>query len=376
MSIWMEGFKVVRTLNAAGFEAYIVGGAVRDYLLGKDVDDVDVATQASPHQVADIFSRGVHINREHQTVLVPGEKGPIEITTFKGETLVEDLQKRDFTINALAMTETREVIDPYGGRQDLQSRLLRSYDAQKRLSEDPLRMLRAARFISSLGFEADQQLVKETTVQKAALQRCALERVAAELEKLLKGMETEAAFSFLQETGAIHCLPGIHITERQLAELKRLPKQQWDSGDRAWLEFAICTGGSSSIAALPLPKKRKQLVAAGIKAFEYRQTQQRWSDWQLYISGLAIAMQIEAIRAGRQLPSIQKEELAEQWSALPIKAKSDLAITGRDLLHAKAVPGPWIKEALQAAEKAVVTKKCPNEKAAILAFLTTREEGK
>lgn len=144
----------------------MVGGAVRDFLLGKTPHDIDVASSASPQQVKSLFKRTVDTGIEHGTVLVLVDGEGIEVTTFRTEgsysdnrrpdsvefvqSLDEDLKRRDFTINAMAMTETLEIIDPFGGKDDLHNRLIRAVgDPDARFQEDALRMLRGCVFQDS-----------------------------------------------------------------------------------------------------------------------------------------------------------------------------------------------------------------------------------
>ncbi len=166
---WQAAIRVIERIEKAGYEAVIVGGAVRDYLLEKQVNDVDVATSAMPEEIKKIFHSTVDIGIAHGTVLVLDEGQPIEVTTYRTEgiyvdfrrpeqvtfvkSLEKDLERRDFTINAMAMTKTGELIDLYGGRQDLQNGLIRAVgDPNTRFREDALRMLRAVRFSAQLGF--------------------------------------------------------------------------------------------------------------------------------------------------------------------------------------------------------------------------------
>lgn len=165
---WQAAFEVIATLQQAGFEAYVVGGAVRDTLLGKAVNDVDVATSALPHEVKPLFATTVDVGIEHGTVLIVHPLAPVEVTTFRvdGEytdhrrpqqvqfvrELREDLARRDFTINAMALQQDGTVIDYFNGQQDLQQQVIRAVgNAKERFAEDALRMLRAVRFTSQLG---------------------------------------------------------------------------------------------------------------------------------------------------------------------------------------------------------------------------------
>ena len=155
---WEAAIDVIEKIEKAGYEAVIVGGAVRDFLLNKQVNDVDVATSATPDEIKKIFHSTVDIGIAHGTILVLDEGQPIEVTTYRTEgiyvdfrrpeqvtfvnSLEKDLERRDFTINSMAMTKTGELIDLFGGRQDIKNNTIRSVgDPNSRFREDALRML-------------------------------------------------------------------------------------------------------------------------------------------------------------------------------------------------------------------------------------------
>src|SRR5690625_358776 len=165
-AVWM----LLQSLADAGFEAYIVGGSVRDYLLDKQLADIDITTNATPEQMMSIFPKAISINNEHGTVLVRQKNIIAEVTTFRkrcsdqnytltfGETLKEDVSYRDFTMNALAMDRNGVIIDYYDGQSDLANRTIRAVNnPHERFKEDPLRMLRAVRFVSELNFTIEKK---------------------------------------------------------------------------------------------------------------------------------------------------------------------------------------------------------------------------
>lgn len=169
---WQAAFTVIEQLEEAGFEAVVVGGAVRDAILNRPAHDVDVATNALPQEVKTVFNRTVDIGIQHGTVLVIVPEGPVEVTTYRtdGEytdhrrpeevhfvrSLKEDLQRRDFTMNAIAMRRDGSFVDFYGGQRDIEASVIRAVgEAKVRFAEDALRMLRAVRFSAQLGFSIE-----------------------------------------------------------------------------------------------------------------------------------------------------------------------------------------------------------------------------
>jgi len=196
---WQAAYSVIEQLEQAGFEAVIVGGAVRDALLDRPAHDVDVATNALPEEVKTVFQKTVDIGIQHGTVLVIVPTGPVEVTTYRtdGEytdhrrpqnvhfvrSLKEDLQRRDFTMNAIAMRRDGSFVDYYDGRQDIEKHLIRAVgEAQKRFAEDALRMLRAIRFSAQLGFTIEANTFTAIQQRAADLAFIAKERIKAELD--------------------------------------------------------------------------------------------------------------------------------------------------------------------------------------------------
>jgi tRNA nucleotidyltransferase (CCA-adding enzyme) len=165
---------IIKQLKAHGHEAYFVGGAVRDFLLRRPIGDVDIATSALPEEVMRIFPKTIGVGVEHGTVMVLHEGTPYEVTTFRTEgkyedyrrpesvtfvrSLHEDLKRRDFTMNAIAMNEHGQMIDPFAGQEAIKRKMIQTVgDAKARFSEDALRMMRALRFVSQLGFYLSEE---------------------------------------------------------------------------------------------------------------------------------------------------------------------------------------------------------------------------
>lgn len=202
---------VIGKLCADGYEAYAVGGCVRDTMLGRAPNDWDVTTSALPETTLSLFSgadgfRAVPTGIAHGTVTVISGGEPVEVTTFRVDgkysdhrrpdsvgftgRLEEDLARRDFTINAMAYSPERGLIDPYGGERDLGDRIIRCVgEPERRFDEDALRILRALRFASTLGFEIDDQTAEAAVRLRALILDISRERVSAELEKLLSGVD-------------------------------------------------------------------------------------------------------------------------------------------------------------------------------------------
>lgn len=197
-------------LRQAGQAAHPVGGCVRDLLLGRVPGDYDVCTSARPEQVMDLFERTIPTGIQHGTVTVLTEDGPVEVTTFRREGgytdgrhpdavtfdvgLMEDLARRDLTVNAMALGEQGEVVDPFGGQEDLRDRLIRCVgDPDRRFEEDALRMLRAVRFAAQLGFDIEPKTEEAIRRNAGRMSQVSGERIKAELEKTLLSPRPERA---------------------------------------------------------------------------------------------------------------------------------------------------------------------------------------
>ncbi|MFC0214822.1 CCA tRNA nucleotidyltransferase [Paenibacillus chartarius] len=211
---------VLRTLTGAGYEAVLVGGCVRDRWLGLPVKDMDIATSALPEQVMSLFAHTVPTGLQHGTVTVIPERGgpAFEVTTFRTEgdyadyrrpetvefvtSLDADLQRRDFTMNAMAEYADGRLYDPYGGRDDLGRGVLRCVgEARERFGEDALRMLRCVRFAAAYGLEIEAGTWAALQEQAPLLRHVAMERCRAELERMVEGRAPVRSLQLLAESG-------------------------------------------------------------------------------------------------------------------------------------------------------------------------------
>lgn len=238
--------EIAERLERAGFEAWCVGGAIRDSLLGGTPLDWDLATQATPEQVRDLFGRRrtIPVGIEFGTVCVLGTDGvPHEVTTFRrdvktdgrhavvefGADLPDDLARRDFTINAIAYRpSTGTLADPFGGQQDIADGIVRAVGvANDRMREDRLRALRAIRFASRYGFIIEASTLKAIRSSAPHLTRLSAERVQQELVKTMQQVERPGdALRIWRDTGALAVLvPSLaRLDETALATLNALPR--------------------------------------------------------------------------------------------------------------------------------------------------------
>ena len=234
---------VINKLTSYGYEAYIVGGCLRDMLIGRAPSDFDVTTSAHPEEILRVFSdmRTIPTGLKHGTVTVLCEGTPIEITTFRtdGEYLdsrhpesvsftsniCDDLSRRDFTVNAIAYNDTKGMVDPHSGEKDIKNKILRAVgDPRTRMNEDALRIMRALRFSAQLGFSIEENTLEALKSTKAGLADISRERIGVEMAKLITAHEPENAIRTMLETGISKYLLGDYTpSERIVSKLNELP---------------------------------------------------------------------------------------------------------------------------------------------------------
>lgn len=257
------------TLRGAGYAAHPVGGCVRDLLLGRVPEDYDVCTSALPEQVIALFDRTVPTGLKHGTVTVLTQDGPVEVTTFRREEgyadgrrpdrvafdvgLTEDLSRRDFTINAMALDADGQVIDPFGGQAALGRRVVRCVgEPDRRFSEDALRMLRAVRFGAQLDFSIEPDTLEAIRRNAPKTARISGERIKAELEKILLSPRPERAGELLELGLLAHLYRGPAPPDLTgLRELPPSPIPRWR---------AFCNASGFPITALPVERALRRAV--------------------------------------------------------------------------------------------------------------------
>lgn len=194
--------EVLQQLNQSGYEAYIVGGAVRDMVLNVEPHDWDITTNAKPDEIKKVFNKTIDTGLKHGTVTAVVNKEQFEITTYRIDgdytdgrhpdkvefttDLIEDLKRRDLTINAMACDIDGNIIDPFNGQKDLENHIIRAVGkAENRIQEDALRMLRAIRFSAKLGFEIDSELKQAISDNAKSINKISEERIESELTKII-----------------------------------------------------------------------------------------------------------------------------------------------------------------------------------------------
>ncbi|GLB57969.1 CCA tRNA nucleotidyltransferase [Cytobacillus sp. NCCP-133] len=390
--VFLKAGPVLEKIEAAGFEAYFVGGSVRDFLLEKEIADVDIATSANPEELKSIFSKTLDVGIEHGTVVVLFNGTPYEVTTYRTEaeyldyrrpsevqfirSLEEDLKRRDFTMNAIAMDRKGRLIDPFNGKKDIQLKVIRTVgNPEDRFSEDALRMMRAVRFYSQLSFGIEKNTYRALSLMAHLLEKIAVERKLAEFKKLLAGRNRMMALRIIGETELYKYLPKMSSYRK---ELSSLPEYKADglTEEEMWGLLACLFGVDEPNAELfykswKLPVKKTRRLLSILKWIHYR-SKNEWGANSIYQAGRESALSAERIFNALKHIDINRhaDSLLKLYSSLPIKDRSELQLTGNDLMswYGKP-PGPWIKEELEKAESAVLKGDIKNSNESIREWL-------
>ena len=394
ISIPAAASRLLGALRRAGFEAYVVGGCVRDSLLGLTPHDWDLCTSALPQQGMELFGaeKCIPTGLQHGTVTVKQGGGLYEITTFRTEgaytdgrhpdevhfvpDVREDLARRDFTINAMAYNAKEGLIDPFGGQADLQSGILRAVGVpHQRFTEDALRILRLYRFAARFGFAIDPPTAQAAQELCAHLDCVSVERIEEELAKLLSA---PAPAAYLDEKILGVVLPELSpealaaakpvvdacpAGERALpVRLAALLLSLGEDGTRRTLRRLRCSNACIEETAV-LVREAVPGVPVSLNIYARRLLGKYNLCTVQRIAALGTALQPE-----RAADFAALSELAEQLDADGVCCRvSQLAVNGRDLMAAGVPAGPGIRKVLEALLDGVIREEYPNERQALLA---------
>ena len=432
---------ILQTLNGAGHEAYLVGGCVRDLLRGVEPQDWDICTSARPEETERCFAgrRIVETGLKHGTVTVLVEGEPYEITTYRTEgpysdsrrpdyvrfvpDLEEDLARRDFTMNAIAMNLEADLRDPFGGAKDISSGLIRCVgEPDRRFQEDGLRVMRALRFAAVFGYAVEGRTAQAVHENRAVLDRVAAERINAELRRLLVGKGAgdvlrqypDVFCQFWPQLGPLvaleqnnpwHCWGGWEHTIRALEAapadvtlrlamlLHDIGKPACKSTDEAGIDH-FC--GHSAVGAqladrmlraLKFDNRTRERVALLVERHDVQIPDREHSirKWLGRLGPEAFFQLLEVKRAdgmGQDLEKVQRrldeldeigakaEQILAERQCLTLK---DLVVDGRDVIAAGVEPGPEVGRILDGALGQVLNGEAPNERSALLRWIARRQ---
>lgn len=386
--------ELLDTLHRAGYAAYVVGGCVRDSLLGLTPHDWDLCTSALPQQGMELFGeeKCIPTGLQHGTVTVKQGGGLYEITTFRTEgaytdgrhpdevhfvpDVREDLARRDFTINAMAYNAKEGLIDPFGGQVDLQSGILRAVGVpHQRFTEDALRILRLYRFAARFGFSIDPPTAQAAQELCAHLDCVSVERIEEELAKLLSA---PAPATYLDEKILGVVLPELSPEALAAAKpvvdacpageqalpvrLAALLLSLGEDGTRRTLRRLRCSNACIEETAV-LVREAVSGVPVSLNIYARKLLGKYNLCTVQRLAALGTALQPE-----RSADFAALSELAERLDADGVCCRvSQLAVNGRDLMAAGVPAGPGIRKVLEALLDGVIREEYPNERQALLA---------
>jgi len=431
---------ILQKFDKAGYEIYIVGGAVRDILMGKSANDWDFTTNATPEQILKVIPGGLY-NNQFGTVFTDNpdeENKPHEITTFRkeegysdarhpdkvtwGKTLDEDLSRRDFTINALALDKNSKVIDLFKGQEDIKSKLVRAVrDPNERFSEDALRMMRAVRIAAELGFTVEEKTFEAIKKNASLINKIAKERVKEELFKIIASPNPYEGILLFKNSGlTAEILPEF---DKCFGVEQKSPGRHhiYDVGNHLLMALKFCkstdpvTRFATLIHDIGKPQTYKKLANGTITFYNHEMVSTRIAEniadrlrfskkerdkfvtlvrWHQFTVdekqtdnalrrflrnvGLENVEDMLALRVGDRLgggareTSWRLEEFKKRLLEVQKQPFSihDLKIDGNDVMkELKLKPGPEIGKILESLFEKVVNKEIPNEKAALLKSL-------
>ncbi|MGE5703825.1 MAG: CCA tRNA nucleotidyltransferase [Clostridia bacterium] len=392
-----QALLVLAKLEEHGYEAYFVGGCVRDWLLKRPVHDIDICTNAQPCDIMRIFPDHILTGIQHGTISVKQGGALFEVTTYRTEgtyadhrhpsevrfvsDLREDLARRDFTINAMAIDRHDRLSDPFSGQTDLLSKLIRTVgSATERFTEDALRLLRAARFAAQLQFAIENKTEQAMAECAEMLIHIAKERIHAELHKLIDSDHPGNGVNILVATRLLRVFPELErLFDRAASWADRLTKlgsiaQKW-----AFLFYAAETSleESQRVADLLRMSNRERDKTVELVGM-LQQIAPKWDqpievEWgpMLLRYGWETCMEADNLLQSiwtHQQDRASSRSLIYTYEQMPVKSLKDLAITGRDLLVATGKkPGPWVAHTLTYLLEQTAFHSLPNTLDALLA---------
>lgn len=383
---FIAALPVMERLEEHGYEAYFVGGSVRDIMMDHPIHDVDIASSAYPEEVQAIFPQTIDLGIEHGTVLVLFNEEHYEITTFRTESeyqdyrrpdhvtfvrsLSEDLKRRDFRMNALAMNRNGEVIDLFDGLEDIKNhRICAVGEATERFHEDALRMMRAVRFASQLDFTIEEKTYAAIQEHHRLLEKISVERIQVEWLKLMAGVAPKKGLRPFIDTLCYESCPALKDQKEALEQLYTVVNGPLTE-EETWLTLAHFAQWSEKetskvLRAWKCSNAVRQKVCHTLPYLELR-LERALTSWELYQLG---AENLELLLSVYHLLRPEEETTEkERYEQLAIHQIADLAVDGKLLMQELGEkPGPWLGKVLHFLQQQVVNTNVENTKEGLLA---------
>ena len=375
-----SAINVLEKFNEAGYEAYFVGGCVRDYLLNDEFSDIDSTTNALPDEVKQIFKKSIDTGIQHGTVTILINGDSFEVTTFRTEDdyidhrtpekvefvsdLKEDLDRRDFTINAMALDSKGKLYDYHCGEKDLRNKIIKTVNnPNERFFEDALRMLRAFRFSSKLGFEIEENTLKAIKNNAELIKFVSIERIVNEFRKLLTGKGNKRSLELLLDSKLNNYIPF-------LDEISKII----DFSNYTFCQSLYILSKINDISF----EKLKELKLSNKEIKQVKIYEKINKD---FISNIPLEIilynyDIEDVTFIASYSKYYDMKDIEKIK-LPIESFNDIAITSMEIISIIDKPaGPWIKEIIKKLEEDIILYKIDNTRKDILDFLIKIRDNK
>ena len=369
-----DAMNILKIFNEHGFEAYFVGGCVRDYLLGEVFSDIDITTNALPSEVKKIFHKTIDTGIQHGTVTILINSVGYEVTTFRTEgdyknhrapekvefasNLREDLDRRDFTINAMALDYNGKLFDYHNGEIDLSSKIIRTVNnPNERFYEDALRMLRAFRFSSKLGFDIENKTLEAIKKNAQLISYVSIERIVNEFRKLLAGKGNLKSFELLLGSKLNVYIPF-------LKEIKTIQDfTNYTFCQSLYILSKVNDISFDTLKYLKLSNKEVKLI----KEFEKINIEFLKNtplEIILYRYNIEDVIFVNNYYNYKKITAIKN-------CILVINSFNDIEITSQEIIRTiNKNPGPWIKSITLELEKEILLRRLNNNKKDILDFLS------
>ena len=348
------------TITSKGFEAYVVGGFVRDLYISKESDDVDICTSATPKELKDIFASAILPKEEYGSVTLFYNNVRFEITTFRSENkyinnripgeieyiddLMKDLKRRDFTVNTVCLDKNLEYIDLLGGIDDIKSRIIKTViSADESMQIDSLRILRAIRFATILDFDLDDELKRAIKRHGDLLTNLSYFRKKSELDKIFNSQNIKKGLNLIEELGLSKYLGLSNINKVNISSLGLAIWAQLDGTDK-----------------YPFNKVEKEQIN-NIRTLMHESV---LDNYNLYHYGLYISQIVGSIKG------IDKKKITVAYNSLQIKSKEEIVIDAKEMCKILGrKPGAFLKEIYFDLERKILYNKLSNKKRILISYV-------
>lgn len=392
--LFVTGKYILETLQNNDYQAYFVGGCVRDHQMGHVINDVDITTDALPDAVEDLFENTVDVGKEHGTIIVLIENIPFEVTTFRVESeytdhrrpdsvsftneLEGDLERRDFTMNAMAMDKEYQLIDPCRGMEAIDQKCIRTVgDAHERFDEDALRILRAVRFMAQLDFTISENTVKAMEKHSKHLQHVAIERAQVELKKTYATGYTRGIKPLMIKTGIKANLPFLNKVDDNIFMSTNAISFTSEIALQIYMNESLL----KFLSDLKFSNLEKNSIKEMVRLF-------RDLEYDKHVKTISYKYNYDTLENVEALVNLNRFSKKLRWQQtlseaigakplLPIQKTSDINLNGKEMMqHFESSGGRWIKELYTILEQEILYNGLENEKEKIWEWIDAHVEFK